>query len=174
MSSFARATIAAISAVVFAPTAIAAGQTASAQMKNAAGADIGIVTFTEAAAGVLIKFELKGLPPGPHGVHVHDTGSCEGDFTSAGAIFNPLGAQHGFYNDEGPMAGDLPNLFANADGTAVAEVLSPFLALTKDVEDGLFDSNGTALVLFEKADDHLTDPEGDAGTRLACGVITLK
>ena len=174
MSSFARATIAAISVFVVAPTASAAGQTASAQLKNAAGADIGIATFTEAASGVLIKFELKGLPPGPHGIHVHDTGTCEGDFTSAGAIFNPLGAQHGFYNDEGPMAGDLPNIFANADGTAVAEVLSPFLALTKDVEDGLFDTNGTALVVFDKADDHLTDPDGDAGARLACGVITLK
>lgn len=174
MLAFTRAALAVISGLALAPSALAAAQTATAQIKNAAGADIGIVTFTEAAAGLLIKFELKGLPPGPHAVHVHETGSCEGDFTSAGAIFNPLGAQHGFYNDEGPMAGDLPNIFANADGTAVAEVLSPFLALTKDVEDGLFDSNGTALVVFEKADDHLTDPEGDAGTRLACGVITLK
>lgn len=154
--------------------AFAAGEMAFAAIKLSNGADAGVVTLTEATAGVLLRFELKGLPPGVHSFKVHEAGACDGDFKSSGAIYNPLGAKHGFLNDEGPMAGDLPNLYVSADGTANGEVLSPFLTLSKEAEETLFDADGSALVIYEKADDYQTDPEGDAGSRIACGKIVGK
>jgi superoxide dismutase, Cu-Zn family len=153
---------------------LAVGETANAAIKLAAGADAGVVTLTEGTAGVLLKFELKGLPAGAHAVHVHESGKCEGDFATAGGIYNPLGAKHGFLHDEGPMAGDLPNIFAAADGAVVAEVLSPFLTLSKEAEESLFDGDGAAIVITEKPDDYQADPDGGAGARIACGVITIK
>src|SRR6185369_1397215 len=132
----------------------ATGATATAVLKFANGSDAGTIKLTEAPAGVLLKFDLKGLTPGPHALHVHEAGKCEADFSSAGNIYNPLGAKHGFSNDEGPMAGDLPNVVAAADGTAAAEVLTTFLNLSKDAEDSLFDADGSSLVIFEKADDY--------------------
>ena len=152
----------------------AVGETAIAVMKLADGKDAGTLTFTEATAGVLIKLELKGLPPGKHAIHVHETGKCEGDFSSAGAIYNPLGAKHGFLHDEGPMAGDLPNIYAGADGTVVAEVLSPFLTLSKEAEETLFETDKTAVVIFAKGDDYESEPDGGAGARVACGVLVTK
>lgn len=153
-------------------TALAASTTATATIKLANGNDAGTVTFTAGTAGVLLKFDLKGLPPGPHAVHVYETGKCEGNFDSAGRIYNPLGAGHGFLADEGPMAGDLPNIHAGADGAVVAEILSPFFTLSTESDDNLFDADGTALVVLENADDYETDPDGGAGARIGCGVIT--
>lgn len=155
-------------------SALAVGETATATVKLVSGADAGTVTFTEGTAGVLLKFNLQGLPPGPHAVHVHETGKCEGDLEAAGGIYNPLGAKHGFLHDEGPMAGDLPNIHAAADGSVVAEVLSPFLTLSTEAESSLFDSDGAALIVQEKADDHETEPDGGAGAKIACGVIVIK
>jgi Cu-Zn family superoxide dismutase len=149
----------------------AAGQTATAVLKFANGSDAGTIKVTEATAVVLLKLDLKGLKPGPHALHALDVGKCEGDFSSAGSIYNPLGAKHGFLNEEGPMAGDLPNVVAAADGTAAAEILSPFLNLSKDAEDTLFDADGSALVIYENADDYQTEAEGGAGARIACGVL---
>jgi len=154
--------------------AMAAGGTAVAELKLANGTDIGTVTLTEVAAGVLLKIDLKGLPPGPHGFHVHEAGKCEGDFSSAGQIYNPLGAKHGFVNDEGPMAGDLANIVAGPDGTARAEMMSTYLHLNMDTDDTLFGANGTAIVVYEKADDYQTEPEGGSDKRIACGVIKKK
>lgn len=151
-----------------------AAQQATAVLKGADGQDAGAVTLSEAPAGVILKLELKGLPPGPHGVRVHEVGKCEGDFASAGGIYNPLGAKHGFFNEDGPMAGDLANVHVGQDGTATAEFLSPFLSLTKDAEESLFDADGAAVVVFEKADDYLTDPDGQAGQRIGCGAIVAK
>ncbi len=152
----------------------AAGETATAVMKLADGKEAGLITLTEATSGVLIKFDLKGLPPGKHGLQVHETGKCEADFTSAAGIYNPLGAKHGFLDDEGPMAGDLPNIYAAADGTAVGEVLSPFLTLSKEAEETLFDNDKTAILIFGKGDDYITDPDGGVGQRIACGVVVAK
>lgn len=154
--------------------AFAFGETATAALKGADGADAGTVTFTEGSAGVLLKFDVKGLPPGAHAAHIVEKGTCEADFSSAGGIHNPLGAKHGLLAEEGPMAGDLPNVYAAADGTITAELLSPAISLSTEAEDGLFDSDGAAIVLLEKADDYETDPDGGAGKRLACGVITIK
>jgi superoxide dismutase, Cu-Zn family len=161
-------------AVALSGPAFAVGETATAVVKLANGTDAGTVVFTEGTAGVLLKFELKGLPPGAHAVHVHETGKCEGDLSSAGGIYNPLGAKHGFLHDEGPMAGDLPNIYASADGSVIAEVLSPFLTLSTEAEESLFDADGAAIVIQEKADDYAAEPDGGAGARLACGVISIK
>lgn len=157
--------------LVAAHKASAAGGTAVAEIKLAGGASAGTVTLTETAAGVLLKLDLKGLPPGAHGFHVHDVGKCDGDFSSAGAIYNPLGAVHGFVNDEGPMAGDLANVVAGPDGTARAEMMTTYLHLNRDTDETLFDADGSSLVLYEKPDDYQTDPEGGSGTRIGCGVI---
>ncbi|HMN38209.1 MAG TPA: superoxide dismutase family protein [Hyphomicrobium sp.] len=154
--------------------ALAAGETATARMKLADGADAGVITLMEGTAGVLMKFELKGLKPGPHGMHVHESSACEGDFSSSGAIYNPLGAKHGYLHEEGPMAGDLPNIHVAADGTASGELLSPFLTLSKEAEETLFDSDGASIVIFEKPDDYVSDPEGNSGGRVACGAITAQ
>lgn len=154
--------------------AYATGETATAVVKLADGSDAGTVTFTEATSGVLIKFELKGIKPGTHGVQLHEGGACEKDFSSTGGIYNPLGAKHGFLHDEGPMAGDLPNLHADAGGNVLAEVLSPFITLSKEAEDTLFDADGSSVVIFEKADDYQTDPDGGAGAAIACGKIVSK
>ena len=154
--------------------AYATGETAIAAVKLANGTDAGTVTFVEGTAGVLLKFALKGLPPGPHAVHVHETGKCDGDLSGAGGIYNPLGAKHGFLHDEGPMAGDLPNIYAGADGSVNAEVLSPFLTLSTEAEESLFDADGAAVVINEKADDYEAEPDGGAGVRIACGVISIK
>ena len=165
-----------VTASVFALFPVAAhavGETATAVVKLAGGADAGTVTFTEGTAGGLLKFDLKRLPPGAHAIHVHETGKCEGDLESAGGIYNPLGAKHGFLHDEGPMAGDLPNIYAGADGSVVAEVLSPFLTLSTEAESSLFDPDGAALIVHEKADDYETEPEGGAGARIGCGVISI-
>ena len=171
---FAWAVMLALAVAVTTEPACAVGETATATVKLADGTDAGTVTLTEGTAGILLKFELKGLPPGPHAVHVHETGKCEGDFSSAGGIYNPLGAKHGFLHDEGPMAGDLPNIHAGADGSVVAEVLSPFLTLSTEAEESLFDADGAAVVIQEKADDYESEPEGGAAARLACGTIMIK
>ena len=154
--------------------AFAFGETASAALKGVDGADAGTVTFTEGSAGVLLKFAIKGLPPGPHAAHIVEKGVCEADFSSAGGIHNPLGAKHGLLAEEGPMAGDLPNIYAAADGTLQAELLSPAISLNTEADDGLFDADGAAIVILENADDYQTEPDGDAGKRIACGVITIK
>lgn len=151
--------------------AFALGERASADVKGRDGKSLGTVQFTETMAGVLLLVSLKGLPPGSHGFHIHVTGKCEGDFKSAGAIYNPLGAKHGFLNEEGPMVGDLNNLVVGANGEVETELLSPFVTLNKAAEDSLFDADGSALVIFEKADDYQTDPEGNAGARIACGIV---
>lgn len=158
--------------ILAASPALAVGEKASADIKGRDGKDLGTIGVVETTSGVLLKIKLKGLPPGPHGFHVHDTRKCEGDFASAGAIYNPLGAKHGFLNDEGPMAGDLPNLIATSAGEVDVEMLSPFITLNKDAEESVFDADGTSFVIFEKADNYTTDPDGGTGARIACGSLT--
>jgi superoxide dismutase, Cu-Zn family len=150
---------------------LAAGQKAHADLKFQDGREAGQIKMVETTAGVLLKIKLKGLQPGPHAIHIHETGKCEGDFASAGGIYNPLGAKHGYLNDEGPMVGDLPNVFVGPSGEIEVELISPFVTLNKEAEESIFDSDGTAFVLFEKADDYITEPDGNSGARVACGVI---
>lgn len=156
---------------VSATASLAAGGKATASLTSRDGKDVGTITIIETSAGALVRMKLKGLPPGPHGLAVHETGKCEGDFASAGRIHNPFGARHGFFNEEGPMAGDLPNLFVPASGEVEAELLSPHIAMSKDGDDSIFDADGSALVIHENADDYLTEPDGNAGAAIACGVL---
>jgi superoxide dismutase, Cu-Zn family len=150
----------------------AAGEKAQAELKGLDGREIGTVKMVETTAGVLLRIKVKGLTPGPHGLHVHESGKCEGDFKSAGNIYNPLGAKHGYLNDEGPMVGDLPNVFVGGSGEVEVELVSPFVTLSREAEETIFDADGTAFVLFEKADDYISEGDGNAGARIACGLIT--
>lgn len=155
-------------------TAVAAlGERGSAEIKDRNGTNLGTIAIVETTAGILLKVRLKGLQPGAHAFHIHDNAKCEGDFSSSGNIYNPLGAKHGYLNEEGPMAGDLPNLVADAAGTVEAELLSPFVTLNKDAEETIFDADGASFVVFEKADDYVSDPDGNSGARIACGSINL-
>jgi superoxide dismutase, Cu-Zn family len=116
---------------------------------------------------VLIAVDLHDLKPGTHAIHLHETGKCEGPaFKTAGGHFNPAKKQHGFMTAEGPHAGDLPNIDVGADGKAKAE----FIAGDATLAD-LQDADGSALVIHAKNDDYKSQPAGDAGDRVACGVI---
>jgi len=145
--------------------------TASAVLKDASGKEVGAATFTVTPSGVLISLDLTAVPPGEHGFHVHTTGKCEPpDFKSAGPHFNPDQTKHGFMTPEGPHAGDLPNLHVPADGKLQIEVLEPNVTLSGEAP--LLDADGSALVIHAGADDYKTDPAGNSGNRIACGVIT--
>jgi superoxide dismutase, Cu-Zn family len=146
--------------------------TAKATIVNAQGQQVGEARLTETSGGVKIDLTVEKLPPGVHAFHIHAKGVCTGpDFASAGGHFNPLGKHHGLKNPQGPHAGDLPNLTVGPDGRGQATAVNPLVTL-KEGKNSLFQPGGTSLVLHEKADDDLTDPAGNAGARIACGVIT--
>lgn len=156
---------------LFSEPVLAVGEKASAELKDRAGKPVGTVKVVQTGAGALIRVKIQGLPPGPHGFRIHGTGTCEGDFSSAGEIYNPLGAKHGFLSEEGPMAGDLPNLHAGSTGEVEFEFLNQFISLGKDAEEVMLDADGAAFVIFELADDYISEQDGNAASRLACGVI---
>ncbi len=145
---------------------------AHATLKDGAGKVIGHASLTAMAAGVKIDLKVSGLPAGSHAFHIHGTGSCiPPDFKSAGGHFNPANKQHGRNNPAGHHAGDLNNLVVGADGTGSLSVLVPDVSLSTDQPNGLLGVHGTALVLHALADDNVSDPTGNAGSRIACGVI---
>jgi Cu-Zn family superoxide dismutase len=153
-------------------TVYAATKPVTVPLKDADGKDVGTAKLSGKGTGVKIALDVKGLTPGEHAVHIHQTAKCEGPkFTTAGAHFNPDMKHHGLENPEGPHAGDMKNFTVKPDGTARITVEDPRVNLG-DGDHSVFAGGGTALVIHAKADDLKSDPAGNAGDRIACGVIT--
>ncbi len=150
------------------------GMTAEAQLSDASGQPVGSAILTEMGDGVQIAVQVDGLPAGTHGIHIHETGTCTApEFTSAGGHFNPTGMQHGLENPQGPHAGDLQNLDLGADGNGTATLMNDRVRLAAGM-NSLLDADGSALVVHAGPDDQRTDPSGDSGARIACGVVTAR
>ena len=147
------------------------GTSARVSMRDAQGANLGDVTLTQTANGVLIVGQLSGLSEGTHAMHVHTIGRCDPNFDAAGGHFNPTARQHGMRNAQGQHAGDLPNVTVPANGIVRVELFTTAFTLGGG-KDGLFDSDGSSLMLHANSDDYQTDPSGASGARIACGVVT--
>src|SRR5215470_3206847 len=141
------------------------------ELKDAQGKDVGNILIWDQGPGVALQLDLHDLTPGEHALHFHQVPKCEGpDFKSAGGHFNPEGKKHGFDNPDGHHAGDMKNFTVGADGKARTK-LEDADATLKEGPHSLL-TNGAAVVVHAKADDYKTDPAGNAGDRVACGVIT--
>ena len=145
------------------------GATARATLAGPDGQAVGEAALTQTPTGVLISAQATGLSPGAHGFHIHGVGACSPDFKAAGSHFAPGGEPHGFLHEDGPHAGDLPNLHAGADGDARAEYFTGAVTLDAGADHSLFDEDGSAFVVHADPDDYLD--VGSAGARIACGVI---
>ncbi len=154
---------------------VAPARHASAVIKNVSGEVIGNARFAQDATGnVHINVHAKGLTPGLHGIHIHAVGACVAPaFTSAGGHFNPTGAEHGHDNPLGAHAGDLPNMVVNEDGIGHLNTTSDHFTLGSG-DTSLFDTDGSAVVIHAGPDDQVSNPAGNSGGRIACGVITLQ
>jgi superoxide dismutase, Cu-Zn family len=151
--------------------AVEAAETAKAMLKDAKGQDVGSVSLMQTSAGVLLRLSLKDVPAGEHAFHIHAAGKCEPPaFDSAGGHFNPANAHHGMMSGPG-HAGDMPNLHVPASGALDLEVLNASITLDKDKPNSVFHPGGTAIVIHAGKDDYTSDPAGNAGGRIICGVI---
>ena len=164
--------LAGLGATALAPVAYAAGPVMRATVALAGpdGRQLGDAKLRDTPAGLRVTVRARGLPPGPHGLHLHMVGRCLApDFASAGGHWNPTGHAHGRDNPRGAHAGDLPNLSIGADGRGKLRFVVPGARLTGS--GGLLDEDGGALVIHAGPDDYRTDPSGNSGGRIACGVV---
>jgi Cu-Zn family superoxide dismutase len=142
------------------------------QIKDQKGTYVGYADLMQTDGGLLIKLNVKDLPPGQHAIHVHAVGKCDPpSFTSAGAHFNPDHQKHGYLSGEG-HAGDLPNLHIPDSGALEVEMLDTRMTLEKGKPNSVLKDDGTSLVIHAAADDYKTDPAGNSGDRIACGIIS--
>ncbi|MGH9633103.1 MAG: superoxide dismutase family protein [Bryobacteraceae bacterium] len=148
---------------------------AAAKLQNAKGEQVGTATFTQVAAdapGVQATVSIQNMEAGDHGLHIHEVGQCDApDFKSAGDHFNPTNKEHGEHNPKGAHAGDLGNITIANDGTGTAEVMLEEVTLGSG-DNSLLRAGGTSVVFHAKPDDQKTNPSGNSGDRMACGVIT--
>ena len=148
-----------------------AEMTAAATLRTAAGRDNASASATQLGDNIRIRIEASGMPPGTYGAHIHTIGRCDApDFASAGPHWNPTGQQHGKNNPAGMHKGDLPNLFVGTDGRGSLEINLPASRLSGGSMP-MLDADGAAIIIHEKADDYRTDPSGNSGARIACGVF---
>lgn len=143
------------------------------EVVNQSNEKIGTAQLQQQTNGVRIKLDASRLPPGKHGFHIHENGRCDvPSFETAGSHFNPTGASHGSGHQGGPHAGDLPNLEVAADGTVHIDYMAKMVTFEKGEYNSLFKQGGTSLIIHSKADDYKSQPAGDAGERIACGIIS--
>jgi superoxide dismutase, Cu-Zn family len=161
-----------LAAVLLAATpATAAAATAHADLADAKGAKVGTAVLSEGGGGVHVVVKVQGLAPGKHGFHVHSVGKCDPpDFMTSGSHFNPTGRKHGLKSADGAHLGDMPNLEVGADGKGEGHFTLKGVSLGEG-PNGLFGPASTAVVIHEKVDDETSDPGGNSGARVACGVI---
>lgn len=165
-------------AIVVGATAAAGIATAEEQdrvvaaMITADGEVAGTVTFRPTPHGVVVRAELANMPPGLHGLHIHETGACEPDFQAAGGHYAPEGHEHGYDNPQGYHLGDLPNVYIDQDGVGIADYFVPRLTLAAGGDSPpytLNDKDGSAVMIHEGADSY--NEKSGTGARIACGVI---
>lgn len=150
------------------------GPDATARMQNTDGNTVGEVKLYEGPAGLVLEVGMDELPEGWKAIHIHHTGTCadnEEGFTASGGHVDPADDEHGLLNPAGPEAGDLPNIWVHENGTVRAEIYAGGVSLSGE-NANLLDEDGAALVVHEGRDDHMTQPIGGAGSRIACGVIS--
>ena len=148
---------------------------ASATLRDVDGNVVGTVTLNEDGP-VTLEATITGFTAaaaGAHGFHIHETGACEPTFEAAGAHYSPDNDEHGFLNPQGLHAGDLPNMIFNGEGNAVYQITTLLISLAPDQVNSLFDADGSAIILHADPDDYLTDPGGNSGDRIACGVVVM-